>query len=373
MVRPGQPGNNGGNSRAARVEPQAPGNCDDSGGLTMKDRGRIMRRVTKNFWGNESGGVAVFVAIALVVLLGAGALTVDIANMVSVKRELVKAAEAGALSGARGLWPSDLSKATSRDPNWMHAVHMGFTTAAKNKVEGVNLRFGEILVEAGRWNYATKTFTPGNNSSANGVRVTTRRNNIQMILAQVLGQGPKNISATAIAIMDFASAVGKGCLPIAVNLDKALAPGDDVYIGFNPDPEDNGGWFAVCPDNVNASTLKDYIKNDSVPPLHVGDTIDLQNGVVDSALKVLEDKLALHPDGWVVFLPVVDTPKFNHTDQVDSFVAVEIPPNGVKAQGNPKYVHATILALGLAEAALPGSSSVGVSPTGALAPPKLVQ
>ena len=66
-----------------------------------------------------------------------------------------------------------------------------------------------------------------------------------MILAQVLGTGPRDMSATAIAVMDFATAVGKGTLPIAVNQDYAKTPGDDRYIGFNPDPEDNGGWFAI--------------------------------------------------------------------------------------------------------------------------------
>ena len=118
-----------------------------------------MNRVRKGFCGNESGAVAVYVAIGLVVFLGCGALALDIAHMVSVKRELVKAAEAGALSGARGLWPKDLAAAETRDPDWVRAIYKGFTTAIKNKVEGVNLDFGEVLVEVGRWNYATKQFT----------------------------------------------------------------------------------------------------------------------------------------------------------------------------------------------------------------------
>ena len=67
-----------------------------------------MKQVRKGFCGNESGAVAVYVAIGLVVFLGCGALALDIAHLVSVKRELVKAAEAGALSGARGLWPVTL-------------------------------------------------------------------------------------------------------------------------------------------------------------------------------------------------------------------------------------------------------------------------
>ena len=69
-----------------------------------------MNQARKTFIDSESGAVAVYVAILLVVLLGAGALAIDIAHLVSVKRELVKAAEAGALSGARGLWPVDLCR-----------------------------------------------------------------------------------------------------------------------------------------------------------------------------------------------------------------------------------------------------------------------
>jgi Flp pilus assembly protein TadG len=327
---------------------------------------KIVNRVKQNFWTNESGAVAAYVGIGIVVFLGFAALALDIAHMVSVKRELVKAAEAGALAGARGLWPVDLSTATSRDPDWSNAETKASATAKKNQVDGVNLATGEVTVEVGRWNYTTQTFTPGNNSSANGVRVTTRRNRVPMILAQVLGQAPRDMSASASAIMDFATAVGKGTIPIAVNQDFAQTPGITVYIGFNPDPEDDGGWFAVTPDKVNAATLKDYITNDSVPPLHIGDTIDLQNGVVDTALKLLADELANHPDGWVVLLPVVDTPKFNHTDQVDAFVPVRITE--IKDQGNPKYVKGTVLTMAEAASALPGGGKFG-----ALAPPKLVQ
>lgn len=325
-----------------------------------------MKRVRKDFLGSESGAVAVYAAIGIVVFLGCAALALDIAHLVSVKRELVKAAEAGALSGARGLWPQNILTATSRDPDWSNAETKARTTATKNRVDGINLTTGEVTVEVGRWDYVAKTFTPGNNSSANGVRVTTFRANVPMLLAQVLGQGLRNMQASAIAIMDCATAVGKGTLPIAVNQDYAKTPGITVYIGFNPDAEDNGGWFAVDPDNVNAATLKDYIKNDSVPPLNIGDTLDLQNGVVDSALSLIKEELANHTDGWVVLLPVVDTPKFNHTDQIDAFVPVKITE--VKESGTPKYVKGKILTMAEAASALPGGGNFG-----ALAPPKLVQ
>jgi len=325
-----------------------------------------MKQGKKGFFNNDSGAVAVYVAIGIVVFLGAGALALDVAHMASVKRELTKAAEAGALSGARSLWPQDLSTATSRDPNCSNATNVALATTTKNRVESANLSTGEVTVEVGRWDYATKQFTPGISVNANGVRVTASRANVQMVLAQVFGQSSKNMQATAVAVMDFAGAVGKGCLPIAVNQDYAQNPGLTIYIGFNPDPEDNGGWFALPADGANANTFKDYIRNDSCPPLHIGDTIDLQNGVVVSALQELAAELANHPGGWDVFLPVVDTPKFNHADQIDAFVPVRITE--VKHNGNPKYVKGTVLTVAEAAAALPGGGKLG-----ALAPPKLVQ
>ena len=302
----------------------------------------------------------------MVVFLGFAALALDIAHMVSVKRELVKAAEAGALSGARGLWPKDLSGADSRDPDWVRAMYKGFTTAAKNKVEGVKLGFGEIVVEVGRWDYATKQFNLDVSANANAVRVTTRRDNVPTILAQAIGKGPRDMSASAIAVMDFATAVGKGTIPIAVNQDYAMTPGVTIYIGFNPDPEDNGGWFAKDPDGANAKTFKDYIDNATCPPLNIGDIIDLQNGDVTTALEHLIDAFEARDHNWTVFLPVVDTPKFNHEDQIDSFVPIQILE--VNPNGNPKYVKGKVLTVAEAATALPGGGKTGV-----LAPPKLVQ
>jgi Flp pilus assembly protein TadG len=331
----------------------------------MEDKGLKMKQMRKRFLDNESGAVAVYVAIGLVVFLGFAAIALDTAHMFTVKRELAKAAEAGALSGARALWPQDFSGADSRDPNCSNGEAKALATATRNRVDAADLVTTEVTVDVGRWDYATKTFTPGNNASANGVRVTTRRDNVPMMLAKVLGQGPKNMSASAIAVMDFANGVGKGGLPIAVNQDYANSAGQDIYIGFNPDPEDNGGWFAA-EDNVNARTIRDYIANDSCPPLKVGDTIDLTNGVVDSALQLLKAELAMHPGGWDVFLPVVDTPKFNHEDQIDAFVPVRILE--VKDDANPKYVKCKVLTMAQAASAMPGGGKFG-----ALAPPKLVQ
>jgi len=62
----------------------------------------FLKRLSE-FGADQSGAIAAYVAVGLVAFLGFAALTVDIGYMVSVKSELQKAADAGALAGARGL------------------------------------------------------------------------------------------------------------------------------------------------------------------------------------------------------------------------------------------------------------------------------
>jgi Flp pilus assembly protein TadG len=330
-----------------------------------------MKRGEKGFLDNESGGVAVYVAIGLVVLMGCAALALDIAHLVAVKRELTKAAEAGALSGARGLWPVALPTLSgSRDPDPDTSQTWALSAATKNKVDGANLTTGEVTVEVGRWNYATKQFTPGNNASANGVRVTTHRDGVQMILAQILGQDPRNMSATAVAVMDFANAVGQGTLPIAINREYT-DPGTPLFINFTPDPLDNGGWFADPPDKTSAKTFKDYIVNAACPPLYIGEIINLQNGLDSSVLSALAEKLQAQPaeaDGTRyldTLMPVVDTDKFNQSEPIKDFVPFRITSVSVET---PKGIYGTVIGLVEMQSALPGGGKVG-----GLAPPKLVQ
>jgi len=319
----------------------------------------------KNFLHNDSGAVALYMAIGLVVFLGCAGLALDLAHLVSVKRELVKAAEAGALSGARGLWPVDFSTATSRDPDCYNAEIKARTTATKNRADSAHLATDEVTVEVGRWDYAAKHFTPGNNANANGVRVTTFRANIKMFLVQVFGQAPRNMAASAIAVMDFACAVGKGTLPIAIN-EAYNVPGTILFINFTPDPNDNAGWFTDPPDTANAATIRDYINNAACPPLCEGDIINLQNGTDTSCLQDLAHELAEQGGSWIVSLPTVATDKFNQSEPIWHFAPFMI--TAVKSTGSPKGVTGRVLTAKEFASALPGGGKAGT-----LAPPKLVQ
>jgi Flp pilus assembly protein TadG len=280
-----------------------------------------MKKPISAFFGNDSGTVAVYVALGLVVLLSCGALALDIGHMVSVKRELTKAAEAGALAGARGLWPQALwATSGTRNVNCDQAKTWALNAATSNKADGFDLVTSEVTVETGRYDYATRKFTPDNGYNANGVRVTTQKTDVQMNFAQIFGISSKDMSATATAIMDFVGAVGAGTIPIVLNQQHTgVGTGLTIYAGVATN--DNGGWFTVPPDSAAASTLKDYINNPDhlCPALDTGETINLQNGQDTTFLSALKDLLNAQPASGnppMKFLDCIfsgDTDSFNGT------------------------------------------------------------
>lgn len=325
-----------------------------------------MKKAKESFRTDESGAVAVFVVIGLVVLIGIAALALDIAHMVSVKRDLQKAADAGALAGARGLWPTILPAASgSRTPDCGNAQNRALSTAMENKADGTYLAASEVTVQVGQWIYASHQFIPGSTSSANAVKVVTQRNGVRMSLAEIFGISSENLTASAIAVMDFVKEVGQGCLPIAVNQAYNI-PGTTLYINFTPDPSDNAGWFTDPPDSANASTLRDYINNAACDPLTIGDPINLQNGNDASVLQDLQAKVIANGGSLKVCLPTVLTDKFNQDTPIYDFCGFKITQ--VVTTGNSKGVYGTVLALCEFQNALPGGGNGG-----ALAPPKLVQ
>ena len=327
-----------------------------------------MRFRGRNFWRDQSGAIGVAGAIVMAMSLGFAALVVDLAHLYVVKGELQRAADAGALAGARGLWPNNLPVVLSPPyiPQFSTAQSraLSVATSLNNKVNGAALGAGEVTVETGRWNYSTKVFTPCQDTTTNGVRVITRRTGVGMIFGRILQAGGMNLSATAIAVMDGAKGVGKGTLPIAISKNW-VRPGQTINVNFKPDPDDTGGWFADPPDKASAVTFRDYIINDSCPPLYINDIINLNNGQVDSAIQTLQEELALHQAAgvpWDVYLPVVDTDKFNQSQPIAGFVPFRI------GQVNGSVgVTGEIFGMGECKGAEPGGPNLGT-----LAPPKLV-
>lgn len=329
--------------------------------------GGTMNRLRVSFLSGNSGSVAVIAALGIAVFMGFAAVALDVGHMISVKNELQRAADAGALAGVRAMWPATLpiiaGTPTRPDTTTALATALQVSTSANNKVDGATLPADRVVVQTGRWDYAPRTFTVGTGPNANAVRVITQVP-ASMFFAQVLGFGPINISATATALMDFANEVGQGSLPIAIS-QFFIVPGSSIYVNFTPDQLDNGAWFANPPDSASAKTFQDYINNASCPPLKVGDIINLQNGNDTSVLTDLQNKLSSVGGAWDVLLPVVDTTKFVGDQPITGFVPFRITE--VENNGTSKGVTGTILGMYMSNSATPGGTNFGV-----LSSPKLL-
>jgi Flp pilus assembly protein TadG len=121
----------------------------------MKTTRDFMRK-WRAFPADQSGSIAVFSSIAMVMLLSFAALALDTGHLVSVKSELQKAADAGALAGARALaLPMGVTTF-----NWDNGKAMAVSAVQKNFADNRSLAdFTSANVQAGYWDLS---WTPGN-------------------------------------------------------------------------------------------------------------------------------------------------------------------------------------------------------------------
>ncbi len=115
-----------------------------------------MHKGAKDFIDDQFGAMAVTVALFLVVLLAVAALAVDYGYMAWVQGELQKAAEAGALAGARALVPYT---GAPLQPNWSQAQTVATQTVLLNRADAQFLT--DCQVQSGYWSLTAKTLRPG--------------------------------------------------------------------------------------------------------------------------------------------------------------------------------------------------------------------
>ena len=167
---------------------------------------------------DEGGGAALLFALALPVVLGFGALVVDIGNARLVRGQMQSAADAAALAASQVL--TDRTTATAR------AV-----TYATNNVPS---SYGEVArksdVEFGYYDAGAKVFT-ANASATNAVRVSLRRdpgrgNAVAQFFAPILG-----VEATAITVSAVAARFLRTTYGTPILKDRGFEAGDynEIY------------------------------------------------------------------------------------------------------------------------------------------------
>ncbi|MCH7596580.1 MAG: hypothetical protein IID35_08475, partial [Planctomycetes bacterium] len=139
------------------------------------------------------GAVVAFVAISLVTLLLCASLAVDVGYICALTAEAQNNADAAALAGASALKESTSDfRARALDMLARNQATQGFQS------------LDDQIIEAGRWDKATMTFSSlpdSQSASANAVRVRSVRADVALYFASVMGHDTTTVQREAVALV----------------------------------------------------------------------------------------------------------------------------------------------------------------------------
>jgi len=242
---------------------------------------------------NETGNFAIPFALSLILLLGVAALVIDLGRAYSVRREMQKAAEAGANVGATFLFQNGATT-----PDWDTAITKAAATVKQNSADGALFSdFDNDNVQVGYWD---TTWTPGTappdlNGSANyasyiptssteipAVKVSIAKTQggtgsnapLATYLASVIGFSSLNMQISAVAIRPSPTGVSAGdCFPMAMPesyVTANFATNPPTSFRITPSGGD-GNWTSFTIDSNNVPTVRDLIDTGNPTSLHIGD------------------------------------------------------------------------------------------------------
>lgn len=302
----------------------------------------------------EQGSVIVFVVIALGALIGIAAWATETGRMWQVKSQLQAVADSAALAGVENLLFDDFQTVDQA------AARTAATTQGpQHNVLGDALAINAGDVDAGSWDFATRTFTPLPGSTdpdlVRAVRVRTRRDAnangpVPTILGRALGVASVDVNSEAVGYWGFAGSAGPGevDLPIAIdccaisgnspgsactqnycdtisqgppNPCPLAAGGTASCLEFHSTPEQNACWTQFDGDSPSISTpdMMDIVEGGN--PQTIEGPIFVDNGDKVPVIREIRDRFEgrggyvpgegvdTNSDGivdsWVVVLPVV--------------------------------------------------------------------
>ncbi len=279
------------------------------------------------FLSSTSGGVAAITAIVLTVLLGFIGLAMDIGRLTLVKGEMQRAADAGALAGARALAPYPNDAGLVGNILWDKVYPDNGTKPTKktvfnNQVDGKALT--DCTVEVGYWDLTDKILRPYTTTWLTNlipaVRVTINKSGelnggpVQFFFGSFVGKESSNLSVQSLAALPGGPSLAtKGAaFPFAVPKNWVEKnwnnPNVPIYIGsmYNPatknwDTSDQGQWTSFLVDKNDVPTIRELMNEGNPEQIKIGDKIYIQPG----AKATLYGNAAAYI-GQVVLIPVVD-------------------------------------------------------------------
>jgi Flp pilus assembly protein TadG len=310
---------------------------------------------------DERGVAMLAVVAALVALIAAASLAIDVGMVLAARTQLQNAADAAALAAATGLIDPNAPQVTLSE-----AESAGVSQAAQNfavSAPSVNLDLADFRF--GRWDTDVRALDTSvdltDPEQVTGVEVTARLDGaangpVPALMARVLGRDQFAVTSSATAYLGYAGRVGPGQidLPIAIDCCKLKGPecnddycdtitqsppnpcplevpqlGDGMVscLEFHNTGEQNACWTVFDGDHppVNTPGLIDIIENGNGEAVSIEDPIYLDNGDKTPVIAEISDRF--HGDGayfgepdgvdryepftgtedsWVVGLPVVE-------------------------------------------------------------------
>ncbi len=327
---------------------------------------RCLLKTTRDFMGrwralaaDESGSIAIIAAILMVMLLSFCALALDIGHLVSVKAELQKAADAGALAGARAL---ALPKGIT-DWNWGNGKTTAVSTVQKNFADGRSLAdFTDANVQTGYWDLSwtpgnapanllgydnPAAFVPGSRQVA-AVKVTVQKIQggsgssapVATFFASVMGITSLDAKASAVAMMSPPTTVDyKDTWPFAlpwtwVNNHWKDNPPLSFAVAAQQHVESGGQWTPLKEQISGAQYIDSQLLGTNTGSLTVGDKIWVQTGERASVYNTALNNCI----GQTRYIPVVpDNFQTGAFNEVLAYVPFEIT-NVIGSGNNPTII-----------------------------------
>jgi Flp pilus assembly protein TadG len=328
-----------------------------------------MPRKYGSFIKDHAGSVAMIAAICLVVFVSIAALALDIGQLVLVQGDLQKAADAGALAGARALSldPNQPPPHLATSLNWTYAVTQATDAVQKNYADGAALN--ATSVQAGywdtRWTASTTpanlngypnpaAYTPNTTYEIPAVKVTINKTDggtgsngpVHTLLASIMGVNTMQAKGATIAILPSPTTINDGGMfPFAipkyyVNQYWSANPPREFCIGSVQHASldyPGGQWTTFQNGQVGASIVSNLVTGGNTVPISISDQIYIQSGEQGSVYNTVLQQWQAHPD-QVYMIAVVDLNPIptGTTVTVDSFVPFQI--TGCSGSGTEPYV-----------------------------------
>ena len=336
----------------------------------------------------QRGGVAIWFALLLPVLLGVAALAVDLAHINMAKTELQNAADAAALAGARLL-----TDPSGEQPySWTIAENTAKSVAKQNYANGSLVQDANLSVDSGYWNIPGSSYSPSHTSTVTGdvpaVRATVSIPGLKLFFAPIWGIVARDVHASAIAVI--APPGGGPVFPFAITqsiFNPSWWDFDQNKPKINPltgapysikvsldsvYPSGGKGNWTSLTYPIGQGSSKDPIigdiinAGDNTAPVSIGQSIWIATGTMDNLYK---NKQYTLPIGDDVAVPVVQNVIPGSWQTIVAIAGFHI--DAVGGNGNKSFFTGHFIDAATISSLNPGNGN-GL-PYGAYTPPLLVK